>query len=210
MLPNLEPIDPESVQPPSDLPPPLVGPAELGGSTTTRPLTQPRFLPAPTDDTGPPPLDYQGTPRPRLDSPARPPGRSLSLEPEEDPGDNPRRSRPEPPPPPQRRRLFGFIPLPGALGQPAPAAIPPAPRRGTLDEDDDLAETNPDIALENRLDKQIRAALGDRISSLNVRADGRNVSIQARPSRFWHKRGVQRTLDTLPSLAGYRTRIKVD
>ena len=38
---------------------------------------------------------------------------------------------------------------------------------------------------------------------------GRNVVIFAQPSRFWLRRAVRRSLETLPILQGYRVRIDV-
>ena len=52
-------------------------------------------------------------------------------------------------------------------------------------------------------------ALGDRLRSVEDRVTGRNVLIAAKPSRFWQKRGIRRTLESLPALDGYRARIDV-
>jgi hypothetical protein len=36
-----------------------------------------------------------------------------------------------------------------------------------------------------------------------------NITIRARVTRFWHRRSVRRTLDTMPVLADYDTKIEV-
>ena len=63
--------------------------------------------------------------------------------------------------------------------------------------------------MKRRIERQVREALGDRIKSAEVRVVGRNVAIRAEASRFWTARGVKRTLESLPGLAGYRTTIDV-
>jgi hypothetical protein len=66
-----------------------------------------------------------------------------------------------------------------------------------------------DAGLKRRIEQQIRDAMGDRLRSVEVRVTGRNVLIVARPSRFWQKRSIRRTLETLPALAGLRARIEI-
>jgi hypothetical protein len=121
---------------------------------------------------------------------------------------------PEPPGPPQRRKLFGFIPF----GRPVPAPATPSARDlATEDSGPEPDEPGPekkddaiaDRALERRLEAQIRTAAGNHIRSLEVRASGRQVFVKAQPARFWQKRGLKRTLEGLPALAGYRSRIEV-
>jgi hypothetical protein len=48
------------------------------------------------------------------------------------------------------------------------------------------------------------------LRSVEVRVSGRNVLIVARAARFWQKRTVRRTLETLPVLSGYRARVDLD
>jgi hypothetical protein len=67
-----------------------------------------------------------------------------------------------------------------------------------------------DASVKRNIERQIRDALGDRVRSLEVRVSGRNVLVVAKPARFWQKRSVRRTLDTLPALSGYQARIEVD
>jgi len=83
----------------------------------------------------------------------------------------------------------------------------PEPSSGTRDE----ARSDPasDAAVKRHIERQIRDSLGDRLRSVEVRVTGRNVLIVARPNRFWQKRGIRRTLETLPVLERYRARIDV-
>jgi len=77
------------------------------------------------------------------------------------------------------------------------------PREGTQ------PELSSDAVAKRRIERQIRDSLGDKLRSVEVRVTGRNVLIVVKPSRFWQKRGIRRTLDTLPVLDGYRARIDV-
>jgi hypothetical protein len=63
--------------------------------------------------------------------------------------------------------------------------------------------------VKRRIEHQIRETLGDRVRSVEVRVTGRNVLIVAQPSRFWLRRTVRRSLESLPALQGYRTRIEL-
>ncbi|MFO0907568.1 MAG: hypothetical protein U0794_04270 [Isosphaeraceae bacterium] len=67
-----------------------------------------------------------------------------------------------------------------------------------------------DAALKRRLERQIRESLGNRVQSYEVRVVGREVIIRARTARFWQRRSVRNTLESLPGLNGYRTTVVVD
>lgn len=122
----------------------------------------------------------------------------------------PPRTRPTPrreAPPPARRglRLFGRF-----------APPPSSPDRGSTrveisDEPKSKSRLDPagDAERERRIERQVRETLGDRVRSVEVRVAGRNVAIRAEASRFWQRRNVRRTLESLPGLAGYRTTIDV-
>jgi hypothetical protein len=107
-------------------------------------------------------------------------------------------------------RLFG-LPL-----QPSPRGAPrddeardrSEPPRGATD---NAAAGDPatDLATKRRIEKQIRDALSDKLRSVEIRVTGRNVLVVAKPNRFWQKRGIRRTLESLPVLDGYRARIEV-
>jgi hypothetical protein len=75
---------------------------------------------------------------------------------------------------------------------------------------DRAPEPATDSTVKRRIEREIRDVLGDRVRSAEVRVSGRNVLIVAKASRFWQKRAVRRTLETLPALAGVRARIELD
>jgi hypothetical protein len=64
--------------------------------------------------------------------------------------------------------------------------------------------------VKRRIEREIRTTAGDKLQSVDVRVSGKNVLIVARPARFWQKRGLRRTLESLTSTKGYRARIDVD
>ena len=66
-----------------------------------------------------------------------------------------------------------------------------------------------DSALKKRIEKQAREAVGDRARSLEVRVAGKDVSIQARGVRFYQKRAVRKSLESIPALSGLRSTIEV-
>lgn len=67
-----------------------------------------------------------------------------------------------------------------------------------------------DNALRRRIERQIHEQLGDRVNSVEVRVVGRNVLIRAHAGRFWQKRSVRRTLESLPALANHQARVELD
>lgn len=99
-------------------------------------------------------------------------------------------------------RLFGMQPAPP---RDEPRAVDAKPRRGSSPD----ADLDPDLAARRRIERQIRATLGDKIRSFDVQVTGRNAVVNVQPSRFWLRRSVRRSLETLPALQGYRTRIDV-
>jgi hypothetical protein len=76
--------------------------------------------------------------------------------------------------------------------------------------DEDRSEPQSDAAIKRKIEKQIRDTLGDRVRSVEVRVSGKNVLVVAQATRFWQKRLVRRSLETLPGLAGYRARIQLE
>jgi len=76
--------------------------------------------------------------------------------------------------------------------------------------DDSRPEPRTDASVKRQIERQIRDTLGDRVRSVEVRVSGRNVLIVAKAARFWQKRTVRHSLETLPVLAGYRARIELD
>jgi hypothetical protein len=102
-------------------------------------------------------------------------------------------------------RLFG--PLPQPLPRNGDAEI--RSNRPSAANGANRAEPSGDATAKRRIEQQIYSALGDKLRSVEVRVNGRNVLIVARPNRFWQKRSIRRTLETLPVLEGYRARIDV-
>jgi hypothetical protein len=193
LIPSLQPIESE------DAPPALTGPAEMGSAPAPdlsgarsreerAPASSesPSLLleSAPLDDSAPVPM-----PRPR----SRPP---TSRNPSRD------RDVTEPPPSPRRRGLFGLFQLPPGPGRRSTStseAIEVEPR----------SDPAADAALKRRIEREARNAVGDKLRSLDVSVVDRNVTIRARVTRFWYRRGVRRNLEALPGLTGYKTRVDV-
>ena len=103
--------------------------------------------------------------------------------------------------------------LPGLLGRamgqpPAPGSAAGATRSADgATRAKTKSEPETDAVVKRRIEQQIRTTFGDKLQSVQVRVNGRNVLIVARPTRFWQKRGLQRVLESLPGLTGYRARI---
>jgi len=66
-----------------------------------------------------------------------------------------------------------------------------------------------DAALKRRLEQQIHSSVGSHVRSFEVKVVDRDVTIHARVNRFWYRRSVHRTLESLPGLAGYQTHVEV-
>ena len=67
-----------------------------------------------------------------------------------------------------------------------------------------------DARAQRRVEREIQESLGDRVRSVEVRVVGREVTILAKTTRFWQRRNIRRSLETLSSLSGYRATIEVD
>jgi hypothetical protein len=119
--------------------------------------------------------------------------------------DRARRAPLTPPPPPvtsRRPRLFGRWQPPLLRGRPGAQpdeTISVEPR----------SDPAADAALKRRIEQQVDLAVGTKLKSLDVKVVDRDVTIRARVSRFWFRRGVKHTIESLPTLAGYRTNIEV-
>jgi hypothetical protein len=122
-------------------------------------------------------------------------------------------------PPSQEKRTSAPRPaprrMPGILGrlfgppppQPSREPVRNTPRATTSRESDIVSDA--ELVARRRIERQIRDTLGDRVSHFEVRITGRNAVIVAQPSRFWYRRSVRRSLETLPALEGYRARIEL-
>jgi hypothetical protein len=88
-----------------------------------------------------------------------------------------------------------------------------AARLGTSLEDsvtiEPKADPAADAALKRRVEKQIRESIGTRVDSYEVRVVGREVMIHAHVLRFWQRRNVRHTLETLPALSGVKAHVVV-
>ncbi len=110
-------------------------------------------------------------------------------------------SGPTPAPPPPRRptgflsRLFPSTTTPTRSAESPRGSVTVEPR----------ADPATDASLQRRIERQVRDAAGDRLRSYEVHVVDRNVTIRARAARFWQKRAIRHTLETLPGLQGYRT-----
>lgn len=104
-----------------------------------------------------------------------------------------------------------------------PAPLPPPRERDEVQNDASKAERDlpadrdrdrdrdrdPEAAARRRIERQIHETLGEKLRWYEVRMTGRNVVIVAQPSRFWLRRSVRNTLENLPVLQGYRSRIEI-
>lgn len=201
---------------PSEGPPPLDGPSEIrplpnrrssgpmpGGSISTRrlgrsappleepiPDAPPSLLsePAPSGLLEPVP---SGELEPLPDGPE--PGRDLDrIEP---------RERPDPPPPARRR--LGIFP---------PSAFRARPGTGPNSSIRVEPRSDPaaDASLKRRIEAKVNEAVGDRGRDVEVRVVDRDVVVRVRVDRFWNRRGVRRTIENLPALAGYKAKVEID
>ncbi len=138
------------------------------------------------------PADRSTAPRsPRASSP-----RPLS---ESEPS-APASSRPAPPR--SSSTVFGRL-----LGPTGSSDEPAGPRSSiTVEPRSDPAA---DAAVKRRFEKQVQQAVGDRVRSVEIRVSGRSVVIRAQAARFWQRRGVRRSLETMPLPSGYRARVEM-
>ena len=105
--------------------------------------------------------------------------------------------------------------LPGILGRimsqsPAAASRDASSSAAAKARGKSRTEPETDADVKRRIEREIRTTAGDKLQSVEVRVNGKDVIILGRPARFWQKRGLRRTLDSLPSLKGYRARIDLD
>ncbi len=61
-----------------------------------------------------------------------------------------------------------------------------------------------EAAIRQRVEKQIQQSLGDRVRSVEVRVTGRTVHLRAQAARFWQRRAIRRSLETMPLPPGYQ------
>ena len=71
---------------------------------------------------------------------------------------------------------------------------------------EDAAEES---SLKRRIERQAREAVGERARSIEVRVVGKNAVVQAHGVKFYQKRAVRKSLETIPALSGLRSTIEV-
>ena len=196
---------PDHTQPSTAVVPPLLGPAGMPRNSTSPPrIPESRGTSGRTN----PPLTLESVPAPLDDRERRtdkPGAASAGPRPLDDDSLDPPPSRSVPPPSPARRQsgLFGRM-------------IPPMAGERNMAENRDRVRVEPrsdpatDAALKRRIERQITESLGSRVRAYEVRVVGRDVVIRARPARFWQRRAVRTTLESLPAISGYKATILVD
>ena len=192
---------------PVDDPFPATTPAPSPSEAEAAPLLLPPadFQPS-RGGSGPRPLVLESVPRGDLEGLGRP----LPAPVEPKARDEARRRLDEKPPvvPPRRPRLlFGRV-SPPSVGSNSRS------RGGSLPDDaitvEPRSDPAADAAIKRRLEKQAREAVGDRAREIEVRVVDRSITIRAKVDRFWNRRTVRRSLESLPGLSGYKTAVIVD
>ena len=128
---------------------------------------------------------------------------ALTLEVQDQDGEIQPRNTKSPTPPPRRR--FGILPPPYTARARASSAVKdPAIRV------EPRSDPAADAALKRKLEAKVKQAVGDKAREVEVRVVDRNIVVKAKVDRFWNKRPVRRTIETLPALAGYKARVEID
>ena len=86
-----------------------------------------------------------------------------------------------------------------------PRSIVPPPRDRASENNADV-----DISFRRQLDRAIRAAGAPHIRSQEVLVQDRKVWIRLKADRFWNKRTLRKSVESLPILAGYDVRLDVE
>lgn len=136
------------------------------------------------------PADRSAAPRPPRASSARPLSEPSA----------PAVSRPAPPR--SSSTMFGRL-----LG-PTGSRDEPAGSRSSITVEP-RSDPSAEAAAKRRIEKQVQQAVGDRVRSVEVRVSGRSVVIRAQAARFWQRRSVRRSLETMPLPSGYRARVEM-
>lgn len=199
----LPPLEPAGVATGDDGPQ-LFGPSSPGPAVSAPALT---------------PSNASPTLPPTTSPPFRPQVRPLPLDSVSEPGVTASRPHERQSPPVANPRT----PTDSRAASPVPRRIPsrfgrllPAPFFAGRGDDDQSAvtvepSTDPaaEAALKRRIERQIHESLGDRVHDVEVRVVGPEVTIRAKATRFWQRRTVRRSLETLPGLAGYRHKVEI-
>lgn len=181
--------------------PPLVGPASEGFGA---PMNSQPWRPAPGS--------FVRGSRPMSMTPDTVTEGALSLPPERAaPGARLERptipnSEADAPASPSRRfRLFSRFQPPQPFWRPRDASRPDESSISVEPRSDPAA----DAALMRHIEHQVRVAAGNKLRNVDVRVVDRNITIRARVTRFWFRRNVKHTIESLPSLSGYHATVEV-
>src|SRR5271157_2323866 len=136
------------------------------------------------------PADRSAAPRPPRASSARPMSEPSA----------PAASRPAPPR--SSSTMFGRL-----LG-PSGSRDEPAGSRSSITVEP-RSDPSAEAAAKRRIEKQVQQAVGDRVRSVEIRVSGRSVVIRAQAARFWQRRAVRRSLETMPLPSGYRAQVEM-
>ncbi len=98
--------------------------------------------------------------------------------------------------------MFGRILGPRATGE---ESLEPRSSITVEPRSDPAAEA----AIKRRIEKQVQQVVGDRARSVEIRVSGRTVLIRAQAARFWQRRNLRRSLETMPLPAGYRSKVEM-
>ncbi len=96
----------------------------------------------------------------------------------------------------------------GRLLGPAGSRDEPAGPRSSITVEP-RSDPSAEAAAKKRIEKQVQQAVGDRVRSVEIRVSGRSVVIRAQAARFWLRRGVRRSLETMPLPSGYHARVEM-
>src|SRR5271157_3503483 len=146
-----------------------------------------------------PPAELGSERLPADRSPAPPSPRATSARPMSEPS-APAASRPAPPR--SSSTMFGRL-----LG-PTGSRDEPAGSRSSITVEP-RSDPSAEAAAKKRIEKQVQQAVGDRVRSVEIRVSGRSVVIRAQAARFWQRRAVRRSLETMPLPSGYRARVEM-
>lgn len=189
---RLGPVPPMTTAAPSATTPPRARPAQSRpASSAPAPVPIPLTLEAIADD---PPAEL-GSERLPADRPAGAPAPAASA--------STAPARPKLSASPRSASILGRLLGPATLDE--DTAPPPAANSAKRESRSDPAA---EAALKRRIRNQVEQALGDRVRSVEVRISGRTVIFRAHASRFWYRRGVRRTLESMPLPAGYHARVE--
>ncbi len=188
----------------------LESPVEMPGAAVSPPSNREIHGPDPVAIPDPI-LDNRGDLGPLPDpAPRRLPSTSSKLEPSVS-----ARSAASPAPVSVRRgRFFGLFPGPVVVPPASTTAPGSASSLNSMRDSRSASagsslEAVGDATLKARIEKQAKTYVGDRARSIEVHVAQKTATVQARGVKFYQKRGVRKSLESLPALSGLRSTIEV-